>query len=99
MEVDLERDRARLAEMFEHGPLAMIPTAAQFREIVGGGLPTSDVFDLVAFNLIEDLSLKQSLLAEGDIRARIGRTLDALSALHPSVPADYFRLPTNPSVN
>ena len=55
--------------------------------------------DLVAFNLIEDLPLKQSLLADGDIRGRIARTLDALSALHPAVPAAYFRLPTNPSVN
>jgi hypothetical protein len=85
--------------MFERSPLAALPTAAQFREIIAGPLPTPDVVDLVAFNLIEDLPLKQSLLADGDIRARIARTLEALSALHPSVPAAYFRLPNNPSVN
>jgi len=99
MEIDLERDRHRLAEMFEHGPLASLPTAPQFREIIGGSLPTSDVVDLVAFNLIEDLTLKQSLLADGDVAGRIARTLDALAGLHPSVPSAYFRMSTNPSTN
>jgi Lon protease-like protein len=99
MEVDLEVERGRLARMFEQGPLAMLPTAAQFREIIAGPLPTTDVVDLVAFNLIEDLPLKQSLLADGDVRGRIARTLDAIAALHPHTPAAYFRLPTHPSVN
>ena len=99
MEIDLEGERLRLAGMFERSPLATLPTAAQFREIIAGPLPTSDVVDLVAFNLIEDLPLKQSLLAEGDVLARVARTLDALAGLHPAVPAAYFRLPTNPSAN
>jgi Lon protease-like protein len=99
MEIDLESERQRLAELFEHSPLATLPTAAQFREIIGGPLPTSDVVDLVAFNLIDDLPLKQSLLADGDVRGRIARTLDAVARLHPPVPAAYFRLPTNPSAN
>ena len=54
---------------------------------------------LVAFNLIEDLTLKQSLLADGDVAGRIARTLDALAGLHPSVPSAYFRMSTNPSTN
>ena len=99
MEIDLEGERRRLAGMFERSPLATLPTAAQFREIIAGPLPTSDVVDLVAFNLIEDVPLKQSLLADGDVLARVARTLDALADLHPSVPAAYFRLPTHPSTN
>jgi Lon protease-like protein len=99
MEIDLEPERLRLAGMFERSPLATLPTAAQFREIIAGPLPTSDVVDLVAFNLIDDLPLKQSLLADGDVLARVARTLDALAELHPAVPAAYFRLPTNPSAN
>ena len=99
MEVDLEPERRRLSGMFERGQLATLPTAAQFREIIAGQLPTADVVDLVAFNLIEDVQLKQSLLGDGDVRARIARTLDSLAALHAEVPAAYFRLPTKPSVN
>src|SRR5687767_5094597 len=43
MEIDLEPDRQRVAGLFENGPLAELPTAAQFREIIDGPLPTSDV--------------------------------------------------------
>src|SRR6478735_1236447 len=71
LEIDLEPHRRRLAGMFERGPLAALPTAAQFREIIAGQLPTTDVMDLVAFNLIDDVPLKQSLLADGDVRRRI----------------------------
>lgn len=99
LEIDLESHRRRLSGMFDRGPLAALPTAAQFREILAGPLPTSDVVDLVAFNLIDDIPLKQSLLADGDIRGRIARTLDALSALHPAVPLAYFRMPIDPSPN
>jgi Lon protease-like protein len=99
LEIDLEPERRRLAGMFERGPLAALPTAAQFREIIAGQLPTTDVMDLVAFNLIDDVPLKQSLLADGDVRRRIETTLDALTALHPPIPAAYFRMSTNPSPN
>jgi Lon protease-like protein len=99
LEIDLETQRERLAGMFERGPLAALPTAAQFREIIAGQLPTTDVMDLVAFNLIDDVPLKQSILADGNVRQRIGTILDVLSALHPTVPAAYFRLSTNPSPN
>ncbi len=99
LEIDLEDDRRRVAAVFDRGPLSALPTAAQFREIIAGPLPTSDVVDLVAFNLIDDLSLKQSLLADGDVRGRIVRTLDALAALHPAIPPAYFRMSTRPSAN
>jgi hypothetical protein len=99
MEIELEAERGRLAGMFERGPLASLATAAQFREIVAGPLPTSDVVDLVAFNLLDDVRLKQSLLGDGDVRRRIHRTLDAVAAMHPAIPAAYFRMPTNPSSN
>ena len=99
LEIDLEPHRRRLAGMFERGPLAALPTAAQFREIIAGQLPTTDVMDLVAFNLIDDVPLKQSLLADGDVRRRIETTLDTLTALHPPIPAAYFRMSTNPSPN
>ena len=99
LEIDLEPARQRLTHLFEHGTLSTLPTAAQFREIIAGSLPTSDVADLIAFNLIDDVPLKQSLLADGDVRRRIARTLEALSQIHPTLPAAYFKMPTHPSVN
>jgi Lon protease-like protein len=99
LEIDLEPQRQRLAGMFERGPLAALPTAAQFREIIAGQLPTSDVMDLVAFNLLDDVPLKQSILADGDVKRRINTTLGALAALHPAIPSAYFRMSTNPSPN
>ena len=99
MEIDLEPDRRRVAGLFENGPLAALPTAAQFREIIDGPLPTSDVVDLVAFNLVEDVPLKLSLLADGDVRGRVERTIQALAALRPASPGDVFRRSTKPSLN
>ena len=97
-EADLDPERRRLAGMFDGGRLAEMPTAAQFREILAGPLPTSDVVDLIAFNLLDDVALKQSLLADGDVRGRITRTVNALAALHPPVVSSYLRV-ANPSVN
>jgi Lon protease-like protein len=97
-DADLQPERQHLVGMFERGRLAALPTATQFREILAGPLPTSDVADLVAFNLLEDVALKQSLLADGDVRGRIARTIDALAALHPPVASSYLRM-SNPSAN
>jgi Lon protease-like protein len=95
---DLHGERRRLATMFEQGRLAALPTATQFREILAGPLPTSDVADLVAFNLLDDVPLKQSLLADGDVRRRIARTIEAVAGLHPPVASSYLRV-SNPSTN
>jgi Lon protease-like protein len=100
LEIDVEPERRRLANLFERGgSLAALPSAAQFRELIASTLPTSDVADLAAFNLIEDAQAKQQLLADGDVRRRIGRTIEAIAGLHPAVPDAYFRMPTNPSLN
>jgi Lon protease-like protein len=98
-EADLDAVRQRLVAMFERRPLAAMPTATQFREILAGPLPTSDVVDLVAFNLIDDVPLKQSLLADGDVLGRAERTIEAVSALHAPNLANSFRMSANPSAN
>lgn len=99
METDLESERRRVARLFENGPLASISIAEQFRQIIAGPLPTSDVADLVAFNLVQDASLKLSLLADGDIRRRVARTIQALGTLNPLTTAVRFRISQNPSLN
>jgi ATP-dependent Lon protease len=98
-ETDLEPERRRVAGLFEQGPLAGLPTAAQFREIIAGPLPTSDVLDLLAFNLLEDVGLKLSLLADGDVRARARRTVQAVASLRPATPGARFRMAMKPSDN
>jgi Lon protease-like protein len=99
MEIDLEPERQRVARLFENGPLASLPTAEQFRQIIAGPLPTSDVVDLVAFNLVEDISLKLSLLADGDVRGRVARTIQALGTLNPLAATAFLRMSQKPSLN
>ena len=83
LEIDLLPERDRLAELFATRPLAMAPLARQFRELVAGTIPTEEVADLVAFHFIESTPLKQSLLAEIDVRRRVRRVVSALESLLP----------------
>jgi len=85
LEIDMEGERCRLARMFAEGPVASIPAADFFRRLIAGYTPTNDIVDLAAFNLLEDLALKQSLLADADPRSRAARVLAALgNAVDPS---------------
>src|SRR5947207_5029193 len=78
LDIDLEEDRRRLAEVFDLTSLRSRGTGKQFRQIVRGVLPTADVADLAAFTFLEDVALKQSLLEEPDVRRRVARTIEAL---------------------
>jgi uncharacterized protein len=80
--------RRRLAALFERDSYAAaVAGGMQFREMLaGGGLPTDVVADLLAFGAlpVEQVGLKQSLLAEGDVGARVEQIVRALEALHPT---------------
>ncbi|MEA2708759.1 MAG: uncharacterized protein QOF78_1360 [Phycisphaerales bacterium] len=78
LEIDLEDERRRLHALFMNTPLGAIGAGRQFREIVRSPLATPAVADLAAFTFLEDVPLKQSLLADGDVRRRVGRTIAAL---------------------
>ena len=54
----------------------------QFRQMLSSPLPTADIADLVAFNLLDDVALKQSLLEETDVVRRVDRIIAALEAIH-----------------
>jgi Lon protease-like protein len=99
MEIDLADDRGRIARLFERGPLARTPVGRQFNRLVGGPLPTADLADLIAFTFLEDVWLKQSLLAEPDARRRVPRVLDALDALQPVVQHAHQQVAGDPSLN
>jgi len=95
LEIDLELERSRLIDVFSAAPFGGLPIARQFRELLNGPIPTEAIADLAAFNLLDDIPMKQQLLEDLDIRHRIGRIVDALqiaaSHLHPGMmgfPAD-----------
>jgi Lon protease-like protein len=86
MEIDLEQHRRQLAEIFVESPLGSRGTGRQFREIVRSVLPTTDIADLVAFTFIDDVQVKQSLLADGNVRERVARTIEALQRIAADTP-------------
>ena len=83
MEIDLENERHRIWTMLSEGTLARLPIVRQFRQMACGPMPTADVADLLAFTFLEDVPLKQSLLAETDVRRRVERVLSALEQIRP----------------
>ena len=54
-------------------------------------MSTSGVADLVAFNFLEDVEQKQSLLADGDVCRRVRRVIEALESLRPKWEAQLAR--------
>jgi hypothetical protein len=100
MEIDLAHERRRLASAFEDEQLLSTGIGRRFRELLVRQVPTAIIADLIAFNFLEDMDLKQSLLADCDVRRRVCRTVDAFKSLHSLLPAtspvDYCK---NPSLN
>ncbi len=85
MEIDLEEQRSRLIATFDEGSLLATGIGRQFRQLLSTPLPTSEIADLVAFNFLEDVKLKQSLLAECDVRKRVERIIEAFEESHPAL--------------
>jgi hypothetical protein len=81
LEIDLCEQRAKLGELFELRFRQAPGLFRQFRQMLSSPLPTADVADLVAFNLFEDVGLKQSLLEEADVVKRVNRVIAELSSL------------------
>jgi len=80
-------ERRHMQELLGAEPLGTLPGAKQFRQMLGTDMRTTDVADLLAFSFLEDIMLKQSLLAEGDVRGRVRRIVKALEELRPSLAA------------
>ena len=99
-EVELEDERRLLHELFMTTPLGGIGAGRQFRQIVKAPLPTPVVADLAAFTFLEDVPLKQALLADVDVRHRVRRTVAALQQLVATLPqAIYAPAPADPRLN
>lgn len=83
VEIDLTNQRQRMMEMFSAPPLACLPGCEQLRKIVASNLGTAEVADLIAYHLLADVWVKQSLLAEADVIRRVGRVIAAIEAATP----------------
>lgn len=100
MEIDLADPRRRLAAIFEDPRLQAVGIARRFHEMLAGAVPTAIVADLIAFNFLDDVQLKQSLLADADVRRRVGRLVDAFEAMHSVLQAAApLNFSADPSLN
>jgi len=84
-ELDLLTCRHRLISVFDSGSLLATVIGRQFRQLLSSALPTADIADLIAFNFLDDVQLKQSLLADTDIIRRVTRTVEAFEAIRPAL--------------
>ena len=67
-------------------PFSATGVGRQFLQMLSSPISTSDIADLLAFNLLDDAAVKQSLLADGDALSRVGRVIDLLEAVRRSAP-------------
>ncbi len=79
-----------------------ISVVGQIRSLLWGAMRTADIADMVAFHLLDDVSFKQSILADGDIRRRVNRLLKALNCLETPLAEQFLHGtagPADPSTN
>ena len=82
LEIDVEDDRRRLRALFAPGGrLRDTPAGGKFHELLASTVPTTDVADLIAFHLLDDIAAKQQLLAEPDPRRRVHQVATLLAML------------------
>jgi Lon protease-like protein len=99
LEIDLGAERQRLAHLFRPATLGGTPVGRQFGRLLSSGLRTADVADLVAFNYLEDVALKQALLEEADVRRRVRRIIEAVEENQPSLQLAHLRDAADPGMN
>ena len=99
-ENELEPLRGRMMELFTSTPIGRTGVGRQFKQMFQTGWATPEICDLAAFAFLEDVALKQSLLADVDVRGRVARIVDALRELSDSLPKVVSTsAPGDPSMN
>lgn len=97
LEIDLSDERRRFDEVFQGQRLRRTGIGRKFVELLAGAIPTEQIADLVAFHFLEDLRLKQSVLAEAEARQRVARIADAFESLYSPLqagcPTEYCKEP------
>jgi hypothetical protein len=62
-------------------------------------MTTPDIADLMAFNFIEDVGIKQSLLEEPNVRLRVERTVEVIRHVRQNRKQMALRQNDRPSMN
>jgi Lon protease-like protein len=99
LEVDFDDERRRLTALFDDTALAATGIGKQFRRMIASPLPTAEIADLIAFSFLDDLCLRQALLADGDVKRRVGRTIGALTAAVSQLSPDLLEAARVPGLN
>jgi len=99
MEIDLEHHRSQLVDLFSAVPFGALPIAKQFRELLNGPITTEAIADLAAFNLLEDIPMKQALLEDMDIPHRIARIVAELREVAMHISPGVRGFPAEPGAN
>ena len=86
-ESELAGQRQRLIEILDDPRLLATGIGRKFRQLLDSPIPTAQVADLIAFNFLDDVSVKQSLLSDGDVHRRVARLLDAFLSFHAALPS------------
>jgi uncharacterized protein len=81
-EIDLDDERRRIEGVFENPCFRDADVARQFRELLASPMPIADLADLIAFHFLEDVQLRQSFLADTDVRRRVQRVVSAFEQQH-----------------
>jgi Lon protease-like protein len=98
-ESELFDSRRRLQRLFERTALGLTPVGRQFRSLAEGLIATATLADLIASTYLEDVRLKQSLLAEQDVRCRVARVAEALEATQPVCESALLGEYADPTLN
>jgi uncharacterized protein len=85
MEIDLTNDRQRLMELCCSQRLASTPVGRELKKILTSSLSTQEAVDLIAYHMLDNVHLKQSLLAEANVCRRVKRVLGAMEAALPAL--------------
>jgi Lon protease-like protein len=99
MEIDLLNDRQRLMALLAEPTFARLALIRQFQQMLTSAVPTKDIADLIAFNLVDNVQMKQALLAEPDPRRRVEAVISAVESIRPMFAKPAKESTFDPSLN
>lgn len=82
-EIDLGEAREKMRRLCRRPPIVGTPVGRQLDKLLSGPIPTAQLADVLAFDLLEDVDEKQALLEETDVRRRVERLAHLLDEQFP----------------
>lgn len=82
-EIDVADARQKARALCRRPPIEGTPVARQLEKLFCSEVPTVQLADVIAFDLVEDVEQRQRLLEETDERKRVGYLLSLLDRLFP----------------